>query len=403
MSGIPVAEVARHEPRPAERSPIRRTRRWSDGKLAALAGWLWRLAVGGLFCFNFLTSIAVVGWLYRWMQARVLYGWWKQSRFRDQGSFRAFCDSLIVGGPSPRPRWFWRERIVATPPQPGTPGPRLFRRLSIPWHSLWLNFKLGTLGIFCTYLATGLGCLIMFLSWEFGWLNSFTKGYEQAFFGPVTGFLGLLLFILAMFYVPMAQVHQAATGEARSFFHFRFIWALVRARPTAYFGLAALTAVLAIIFEALRIQVLSDDFPANAAVSDEEGFLYLQQYFLGCSLGLFVALLLLRGLAARIYRSAVLKVLREGEIGREELHPLLAAWLDRLEMMPVPQATTVGLGQVVRATTRWSYRRLAYALIFLTWFVFIARFYAGYFLVANGPIGFLNHPLVQIPCFNYLP
>jgi len=400
VSGFRVADEVHTQP-PLRRQQPRRS--WTDGRLAALLGWLWRLAIGGLFCFNYLASVAVVGWLYRWMQARVLYGWWKQSRFRDQGSFREFCESLIVAGPSPRPRWFWRERIAATLAQPGTPGRRLWRKLTIPWHSLWLNFKIGVQGLFCTYLATGLGCLIMFMSWEFGWLNSFNKGYEQAFFGPLTGFLGILLIILAMFHVPMAQAHQAATGEARSFFHFRFIWALVRARPTAYFGLAVLTTVLSLIFEGLRVAVLGDDFPANAAASDEEGFLYLQQYFLGCSLGLFVALLLLRGLTARIYRNAVLTVLSDGAIGREELHPLLAAGLDRLELMPVPRATSVGLGQVVRVTTRWSYRRLAYTLIFLTWFAFLSRFYAGYFLVASGPIGFLNHPLVQIPCFNYMP
>lgn len=402
MSGFPVAEEVRDEPR-IPKTTQRPRRGWADGRLAWLIGWLWRLAIGGLFCFNYFASVAVVGWLYRWMQTRVLYGWWKQSRFRDQGTFRDFCDSLIVGGPSPRPRWLLRERIAATLEQPATAGRRFWRWLSIPIHSLWLNFKLGVQGIFCTYLATGLGCLIIFMSWEFGWLNSFNKGYEQAFFGPVTGFIGILLFIAAMFYVPMAQVHQAATGEARSFFHFRFIWALVRAKPTAYFGLAALTAVLSIIFEAMRIQVISDDFPANAAATDEEGFLFLERYFLGCSLGLFVAMLILRGLAARIYRSAVLKVLRDGDIGREELHPLLAAWLERLEMMPMPRATSVGLGQVVRLTTRWSYRRFAYAMIFLTWFVFIARFYAGYFVVYNFAVGFLNHPLVQIPCFNYMP
>ena len=47
--------------------------------------------------------------------------------------------------------------------------------------------------------------------------------------------------------------------------------------------------------------------------------------------------------------------------------------------------------------------RFVYATLFLTWFAFAARFYVGYFLVASGPIDFLNHPLVQIPCLNHIP
>src|SRR5262249_41139918 len=147
----------------------------------------------------------------------------------------------------------------------------------------------------------------------------------------------------------------------------------------------------------------AEDFFGNAAADDAEGLLYLQRYFLGCSLGLLTVLLLLRGLAARIYRSAILKVLRDGSVSRDDLHPLLAGWLERLGLLPARAGRASGLAKVVRVTTRWSYRRFVYSLLFLTWLAFVARLYAGYFLVANGPAGFLNHPLVQIPCFNHIP
>jgi hypothetical protein len=273
----------------------------------------------------------------------------------------------------------------------------------VPWHSFWVNLKVGVQGLFCTYLATGWGCLIMLMSWEFGWLNSFHKGYEQAFTGILTGLFGILLFILAMFYVPMAQVHQAATGEARSFFHFRFVWRLIQTRPTAYLGLAALTALASLILEVMRLIPVSEDFLGNVAATDAEGLKILTYYYLGCALGLFVILLFLRWLATVIYRSAVLKALRQGRVTRDELHPVLANWLDRLEMMPIPLATIPGLGQAVRVTTRWSYRRFVYVFLFLIWFLYVARFYTGYFLAADGIMGFLNHPLVQFPCFDYVP
>jgi hypothetical protein len=379
-----------------------------------LFGWLWRIAVGAVLCFNapvlsFFTSIAVVGWLYRWMQGLVLRGWWKQSKFRHDGSFHDFCESLGKNAPTTQPRWFVQERLrhALSRPAPDGSAPGLLRRfprmLRVPWHSFWVNFKLGVQALFCTYLATGWGCLIMLMSWEFGWLNSFHKGYEQAFTGILTGLFGSLLFILAMFYVPMAQVHQAATGEARAFFHFRFVCRLIQSRPTAYLGLAALTGLASLILEIMRLFTVSEDFLGNVAATDAEGLQILTYYFLGCALGLFVLLLFLRWLATAIYRSAVLKALRQGRLTRDELHPLLARWLNRLEMMPVPLATVPGLGQAVRVTTRWSYRRFVYALLFLVWLIYVVRFCTGYFFAADGLMGFLNHPLVQFPCFDYVP
>jgi hypothetical protein len=244
----------------------------------------------------------------------------------------------------------------------------------------------------------------MLVSWDFGWLNSFNKGYEQAFTGPLTGILGALLFVLAMFYVPMAQAHQAATGEARAFFQFRFVWRLVRAKPTAYFGLALLISLFSVILDGLRLAVVSEDFPGNSAADPAEGLEYLYRYLLASAGALFVFLLAVRGLAAVIYRKAVLKALDLGWVMPDELHPTLARWLNHLEMLPMAPAVPTGFKQTIRVTSRWSYRRFVYAAIFLTWLVFfVARSYVGYFLVANGPLGFLNHPLVQFPCFDHVP
>jgi hypothetical protein len=53
----------------------------------------------------------------------------------------------------------------------------------------------------------------MLWSWEQGWINSFHGGYELAWFGPTMGFLGIFVFVGVMFYVPMAQAHQAVTGS----------------------------------------------------------------------------------------------------------------------------------------------------------------------------------------------
>ena len=173
----PIAErPERHPGRPSGPGAMRRI-------VSALFGWLWRLTIGTLFCMNWLTSVLVLGWLYRWVQGRVLYGWWKRSRLSEQGSFESFRDTLDPDAPVKRPRWFLREQFtrqsfraeLLAPTADGEPPlwPRIaWRAVLSPWRSLWLNFKIGVQALLCIFLLTGCGCLFMTFSWEFGWLNS---------------------------------------------------------------------------------------------------------------------------------------------------------------------------------------------------------------------------------------
>jgi hypothetical protein len=378
---------------------------------ASFLSWCWRIFVGGLLCFNLFTSVLVIGWLYRWMQGRVLRGWWRQSRLRAVESFEEFCASLDASAPVSRPGWFWQERIRARLLRPLASGKDpsgfhiLLRLLRAPWHSLWLNLKIGIQGLLCTYLLTGVGCSIMLFSWEFGWLNSFNKGYEQAPIGPLTGLLGIFLFIAAMFYVPMAQVHQAVTGDMRAFFDVRFVWRLIRARLSAYVTLAGLLLFASLPLEVLKTApVFFDGFiPSWTEATDAEVHSKLQYYFLGCCYFFFLTLLVWHLLAARIYRSAVMKVLERGWVSDDDLHPVLARWLDRLELRPVPTVETAGIPYVVRSSGRLVYRRFLYVVLFSIWFGFVAKTYVGEFLNYHPVTGFLNHPLVQLPYFNYVP
>jgi hypothetical protein len=392
--------------------PKKASRLWWT--LSFLVGWAWRIAVGARLCFvylglSFLTSVAVFGWTYRWMQGLVLYGWWKQSRFRDEGTFEEFCSRLGPDAPVARPRWFLQERIAAhlnRPTRRGRAPGRLrkaCRLLVVPWHSLWLNFKIGVQGLFCTYLVTGLPCLLMYFSWKFGWLNSFHKGYEEAALGALMGLAGIALFCLVMIYVPMAQVHQAATGRPSAFFDFRFIGKLVRARLTAYLGLALLLGLASLVLEITRVVAVDDYFPGNNAETDALGYAFFHEYLSWVAVYLFVSLLLLRGLAAALYRSAVLKVLRRGWVRYDELDPVLAGWLDRLEMRPTPAPSGAGLLKAARMTGGWGYRRVLFVVLFFVWFAFCARFYVGHFLHANDWKGFLVHPLIQLPCCDEIP
>src|SRR5206468_1520374 len=137
--------------------------------------------------------------------------------------------------------------------------------------------------------------------------------------------------------------------------------------------------------------------------TDQEGLAYLENYLFGCSLAFFPLLVLLRSLAAVIYRSAVLKALRQGTVTRQELHPVLAGWLDRLELRIVPRAAPTGVGWLARLTGRWAYRRVLFVVLFLVWLLFVVHIYVGDFFAADDFVRFMNHPLIQFPSLDYVP
>lgn len=432
-------------------------------------GWGWRIIAGSWLCFNlaylsFFTSVAVAGWLLRFMRGRVLYGLWKQSPRMHDTSFTEFADSLGIEAPSLRPRLFWQEQVRAHLDRPapnGTPpGPFriMLRMLKIPWAGFWLNFRLGLQCLIATWSVTGWGCLIMLFSWEFGWLNSFNKGYEQAFVGPITGWLGLVLFLLSMFYVPMAQTHLAATGDLRAFFDFRFVWRLIQACPWRYAFASMFLSVSAILMQILKTLPVGfdDHMPQLLDATDQEFHHYLKGYLSGCAYGLIIALILTRLLAALVYRRALLRVLTQGMVPREQWHPRLAGVLEDLghtfptaAVVPPARVGTLrwwtlgsvdvavtaatlaimivagggGLlilllwlafwviqvpfrgfwrGAMARYMSGFRYRML-FVLLFWAWFVYIGSVYVCEFLNYHPILGFTNHPLIQLPCFDYMP
>jgi hypothetical protein len=118
---------------------------------------------------------------------------------------------------------------------------------------------------------------------------------------------------------------------------------------------------------------------------------------------LFPLLLFLRLVAAFTYRSAVLKVLRRGWVTRGELHPVLARWLSRLHLIPPAPPPMDAVERIVRTGGSWIYRWTCYAILFWIWFGFVAKTYVGEFFSYHPVAGFMNHILVQFPCFDFVP
>jgi hypothetical protein len=404
----PVPPAVKVPPPPVDRA-IR------ENAAYTVVAWTARFIVGvwmicNFFPLSFITAIAAFGWLQRRMQVIALRGWWRASPRRLEGTFQAFCDALGPDAPVERPRWFWRERIVQYLNRPQRTGAiaRFFGTLvdlaTLPVHSLWLNFKVGVKGLFATYLLTGWGCFFMLFSWYFGWLNSFHKGYEDAFFGPLSGLFGSFLLIVTLIYVPMAQAHQAAAGDIASFFQFRVVTRLILTRLTAYAFLTAGFALAALVFALPRFVTLSQDFgPNSEELTPQQAYWALSRYWFYWSIPFFFAMLVLRTLSAVIYRSAMLRAVQSGTILISDLPPRLAQWFDKLEILPQAQLPQNTLVAALKTTLSWKYRAVMFGLLFGIWLLFVMWFYVGYFLVFSEYRGMINHPVVQVPCIDWTP
>jgi hypothetical protein len=348
-------------------------------------GWTWSVLFGSLLAMSYAGAVVVFGWLSRWIQGRVLHGWWRRSPLRQRLSFEHFCLELGPDAPSLAPRWLLREHPEAH-----------------PFRSLWLNVQQGLLGLFATFLLAGWGGLLMTFSWEYGWNASFHKLDEVRRVGQTTGLAGAGLFMLAMVYVPMAQVHLAVTGDFRAFFDFRFVWRLIQARLGSYAVVAGLFLAFAVILENLKTIPggLDDHVALFSNASDRALWWMFQAYYLGCSLVLLLSLLATRLILMRLYGPAVLEVVRRGRVPRAELHPALARWLERLELLPeAPREEAPSGNQFVTLG-----RRAAMLVMLLAvWFAFVAKVYVGEFFNYHPVVGFLNHPLIEVPCCNYTP
>lgn len=370
----------------------------------ALIG-LWKFLLGVAFTQTFLGAVIVVGWTCRAAQRAVQKSWWRQSGVPREASFSDFvqCSAFhphLAGWPN----WIFQHRLAGRHLR-GTVGFRgVFKSL---FHSLWLNLKIGAQAVFNTSVLTLPGCALMLFSWYAGWHNSFNKGYEQAVIGPLTGFSGILLFIAAMYYVPLAQIRQASTGDWRSFYHFKTIWQLIRKRWLACLFLALLFAGLSVPVTILKTvpTFFPQINPKLAELSPAEALAFAKAYYFYAAFALFAAFVLLRIVGARIYASALLACVQSGAIPEDALAENEWETLHRLDLLkfsPAPHR------HVFVRTVAWLGTRMGRAAtgvaLFFVWFAFVSQVYVSeFFMKSPYGRGWLNHPLVQLPWFNYIP
>ncbi|MDD9921039.1 MAG: hypothetical protein OXQ92_01985 [Boseongicola sp.] len=312
--------------------------------LMRLLGTLKTLVFGTLLAMTPATAILVLGWLMRRMQ---------------------FVALKSAGLEAVRPGWVLGER-----------GSGFTARLL---GGLAANVRVGLGGAFSLLLATLPFTAIWSLSWWAGWENSFGKGYEQAFVGPILGIGGVAIFCALMIWLPMALAHQAVEDRALALFEWRKVRSAVRHSGWSYVFLAFVTVFLALPIFAGRglVTFASDLVPGFDSFTAEQAANLAGAILLVKALYLFVALVILRGWAARIYTRAV---------GRALNGPDKQMWTDAALSGMTPNGTRAW------SLTHW----MRGVLLGLVWVGLAIQIYVGQFLNHDWYV-WLTHPFVFLP------
>jgi hypothetical protein len=220
------------------------------------------------------------------------------------------------------------------------------------------------------------------------------------------GSLGNVLFMVAMFYVPMAQARQAVSGDWRRFYDFRLVRGLVKRSWLPCAGLALLYALAALplMIVASLPTFLPQISPALEQATPDEVRSLLGRIFFWTALWIFPAFVALRWLAARIYAASVLSSVQRGLLTEEMLSDFEWRALHRLELtQPQPPRITPRWIRVVA----WAGSRLGRITlgtgVAVLWFVFLAQIYIAQFINFRGALAWLNQPLIQLPWVHHLP
>ncbi|MFM9843658.1 MAG: hypothetical protein ACKVOI_11875 [Dongiaceae bacterium] len=333
---------------------------------------------GVLFCQFAATAVLVVGWTYRLAQQRVFRRW------AQTAASPAACQ--------PWPRWF-----MADADQGGRFG------------ALRANLRSGFATLINVWTVTLPGCGLLYLGWSSGWNVSFNRLYADIGQGPLTMLLGALLLIAALIYLPLAQMHQAAAGDWREFYRAGVVLRLIRQRPFAnlaialLYGLASLPLLLLTVLPGFLPQIV----PQLDGLAPAEAAGFLQLYYLAAGLPLFLLFLLPRLAAARIYAGAVPAALRQGRIAAGELPERPRQFLAELGLLPAAPPAPRPAPALWRQGAYTAAGSFAASGLFLAtaavWSGFVFEIVVAQFFNYREAIGWLNHPLVQLPWLRFVP
>ncbi|HEU5118565.1 MAG TPA: hypothetical protein VFT74_18345, partial [Isosphaeraceae bacterium] len=359
-----------------------------------------RLLIGVFLCTGLPAAVLVVGWTFRLMRRRIVRGWWRQSDARAGLRFEEFVRTVPVDVSSaPLPRWFvasdFRSRLQRPNRKGQAPG-RLRMALRIPrllLGGLLENVCYGLLVLFVSALFVWPGGLFLLGGWEYGWNVSFNKGYEQAYIGRTVGFVGVVMLASAMCYVPMATTHLAISGNIRSFFQFRLIFRLIRHKRVSLAGYALLVVALGFPASFLwgMVVFLPNMFPWLETATPRQMNTFIQRFSLLGAFYVFPAYVVVHLAAARIYRGAVLNLIRREPEWGDRMPASTRRILESLDLWESEPARRPNrLIRAVVSTSRRGSHAMLWVVTVLAWFLVPAEMLLAQFLVYHPYLVWLN-------------
>jgi TRAP-type mannitol/chloroaromatic compound transport system permease small subunit len=346
--------------------------------MRTLLAFLWRYLLGALFTLTPFTAVLVVGWTQRATARSVARRWSK-----DAGE--AIDESRW-------PRWIMADEAGGLLAEARRSG--VIRAPGLIFHalfgSLWLNAKAGVTALIPVALVVMPAALLILFAWWSGWENSFNKGYEQAWVGPIVSFIAIGYFMVAMTLLPLAEVRQALNNSWVAFFDVRFLRRLAREAKLGLIGLAILFATAGFVVAVMKIGALP---LGNSAETPADALRVAQIYPLAIAALLFPLYVGLRLAAARLYaRAAVRLAAKDGTASFAAREREL---LDRLSLEPGSRGRGM-LARFAAGSSSLAMGALASFVMFAIWFGFVAEIYTAQFL-AHDWTHWVNHPLVQLP------
>lgn len=303
---------------------------------------LFDLLIGAVLCLTPLTSLIALGWLTRRMEARIALRW-------DQDA--------------PHPGWIF-----------GTGGwtARLLGGLAANIRTGCLT--LAGLAIWCAPFA-----VLWLGSWWAGWENSFNKGYEQAFVGPLVGMTGVVLALLILVHLPFALAHFAAEGRFGAFFEVRRIRSVAKSAGWRVAWIAVWTGVLSIpLFGMRALPVFVEELiPGFATMTADMQGQVIFAVALFTSAWAFFALTVLRAMAAKAYAIAAPRAAAGGDA---EL------WVNRLAAQVTP----------IRSERRRLLWPVWHAIAAAAYFGLVAQIFVGQFMNHDWAL-WVTHPVFLLP------
>ncbi len=273
---------------------------------------------------------------------------------------------------------------VEAPPPPGwVMGPPGQGRFARALGGFAANIRDGVTALVALAIGTAPFAGLWAVSWYAGWNNSFTKGYEQAGFGPLVGILGVLAFAILMIWLPTAQAHMATERRLSAFFDFARIRSAVRYSGWSTVGWAlALMALALPILGARALPVFAEDIiPGFASFGPEEVQALRGQMTLAMAAYVFVAVALLRRWQARIYGRAAARAMTGQDADIWTGSALIPAGTSKLGQARAPFPP---------------FRLLRAVLQMAIWIIVAFVLFFGQFMNHDWLL-WLNHPLIGLP------